>query len=591
MGDSGLGGAGDVEFWRAEAARWRAEAEQLAGCRAEAERLEADTVVLRARVVDLEGQVGALAERVSVLARMAFGTSSEKVAKRSPGGDDAASGSGGDDPAGDGSSGGPPKRGRGQRKGSRGHGRRDYSHLPTREEVHDVAPGERVCPCCGADYVAFGEETCEQIDWRVQLIRIVHRRPTYRRTCRCPVRGVLVAPPVGKAIGKGRFTTVFLARLLVEKFVLGRPAHRIVAALAHDGLDVAEGTLAGVFAACSALLGPLAAAVSDRYAAAAHLHVDETSWRVFAAVEGKDSHRWWCWVFVGPDTTVFKIAPSRSLTVLAEQLGIDTDHDTLPDALPGGRQVLLSSDFYVVYQSLGRLAGVENLWCWSHIRRYFIRAGDAHPELAVWTAGWVERIAALYVAHTAITAAEPGSPERTWAQAQFSAELNTTDAARTAQSTHPELLHPAAAKVLSTLDREWQGLARHREFPELPLGQQHLGARPARAGGRAQELLRLRLGGLRRAGQPGLHHHRHRPASRAQPAGLPHRLPRRVRPLRRHRPHRTGADPIPALGSEHRRPHRLGPPAPTRHHRTRHHRQRHQSRRRTAPGAGTMNAC
>jgi transposase len=469
MGDSGLGGAGDVEFWRAEAARWRAEAEALAGCRAEAERLEADTVVLLARVGDLEGQVGALAERVSVLARMAFGTSSEKVAKRSPGGDDAASGSGGDDPAGDGSSGGAPKRGRGQRKGSRGHGRRDYSHLPTREEVHDVAPGERVCRCCGADYVAFGEETCEQIDWRVQLIRIVHRRPTYRRTCRCPVRGVLVAPPVGKAIGKGRFTTVFLARLLIEKFVLGRPVHRIVAALAHDGLDVAEGTLAGVFAACSALLGPLAAAISDRNAAAAHLHVDETSWRVFAAVEGKDSHRWWCWVFVGPDTTVFTIAPSRSLTVLAQQLGIDTDDDTLPDALPGGRQVLLSLDFYVVYQSLGRLQGVENLWCWSHIRRYFIRAGDAHPELAAWTAGWVERIASLYVAHTAITAAEPGSPEHTWAQAQFSAELNTIDAARTAQSAHPELLHPAAAKVLATLDREWQGLARHRDYPELPL--------------------------------------------------------------------------------------------------------------------------
>ena len=93
-----------------------------------------------------------------------------------------------------------------------------------------------MCPCCGAVYVAFGEETCEQIDWLVELIRIVHRRRTYRRTCRCPgVRGVLVAPAVPKAIGKGRFTTGFLARLLVEKFVLGRPTHRIVAALAHDG--------------------------------------------------------------------------------------------------------------------------------------------------------------------------------------------------------------------------------------------------------------------------------------------------------------------------------------------------------------------
>jgi hypothetical protein len=152
-------------------------------------------------------------------------------------------------------------------------------------------------------------------------------------------------------------------------------------------------------------------------------------------------------------------------------LGIEVDTDTgaLPDALPEGREVLLSSDFYVVYQSLGRVEGVENLWCWSHIRRYFVRAGDAHPELAAWAAGWIERIAALYVAHTAITAAELGSPAYTWAGAQFSAALNTIDAQRHAQARHPDLLHPAAAKVLATLDREWEGLARHREFPELDL--------------------------------------------------------------------------------------------------------------------------
>ncbi|MGQ0776743.1 MAG: IS66 family transposase [Pseudonocardiales bacterium] len=460
MGSSDLGGAGDVEFWRAEAARWRSEA----GC------LMAGNVVLQARVGELEGQVGALAEKVPVLAKLAFGKSSEKKpAKQVPDVDDLGGGDpGGGDPAGDGQS---ERRGRGQRKGSRGHGRRDCSHLPGREEIHDVGEGERVCPCCGADCTPFGEETCEQIDWQVQLIRIVHRRPTYRRTCRCPVRGVLVAPPVPKAIGKGRFTSGFLARLLVEKFVLGRPVHRIVAALAHDGLDVAEGTLAGVFAACSDLLGPLGAAIGDRNAAAAHLHVDETSWQVFAAVEGKDSHRWWCWVFVGPGTTVFTIAPSRSTKVLAQQLGIDTGTGTLtlPGALPGGRQVLLFSDFYAVYQSMGQVDGVDTLWCWAHIRRYFIRAGDANPKLAAWTAGWIERIAALCAAHTAITTATAGSAGHTMATAQFSAALNTIDAHRKAQASHPELLHPAAAKVLATLDREWDGLARHRAYPELPL--------------------------------------------------------------------------------------------------------------------------
>jgi hypothetical protein len=72
----------------------------------------------------------------------------------------------------------------------------------------------------------------------------VRRRPIYRRTCRSPVRGVLLAPLVPEAITKGWLTTGFLAWLLTERFVLGRPDHRIVAALAHDGFDMAEGTLA-----------------------------------------------------------------------------------------------------------------------------------------------------------------------------------------------------------------------------------------------------------------------------------------------------------------------------------------------------------
>jgi len=251
----GSGDLGDgVGFWRAEAQRWRARAE----------RSEAEAERLRDRVVELEGQVGALAEKVAELARLAFGKSSEKqTAKKAV---EQTTGGGGPDSTGAGQGGGrPPGRGRGQQRGSRGHGRRDYSHLPTEEQVRDVPEGERVCPRCGADYVPFGEECCELIDWQVRLVRVVIRRPTYRRGCRCPVRGVLAAPPAPKPIGKGRFTTGFLARLLVEKFVLGRPTHRIAAALAHDGLDLAEGTLAGVLAACSDLLAPLTDKISGPF--------------------------------------------------------------------------------------------------------------------------------------------------------------------------------------------------------------------------------------------------------------------------------------------------------------------------------------
>ena len=50
---------------------------------------------------------------------------------------------------------------------------------------------------------------------------------------------------------------------------------------------------------------------------------------------------------------------------------------------------MISSDFYAVYESAGKKAdGLVNLYCWAHIRRYFVRAGDANPaQLKYWTQG------------------------------------------------------------------------------------------------------------------------------------------------------------------------------------------------------------
>jgi hypothetical protein len=125
-----------VAHWRAEAQRWQREARLLA----------AENKALLAKVA-------ALSEKVATLAKLVFGTSSERKAPTAP------------EPAPDGVD--KPKRRRGQQPGSKGHGRRDYSGLETVEEVHDVPEGERVCPCCGAAYEPFGEETSGQIDWQL----------------------------------------------------------------------------------------------------------------------------------------------------------------------------------------------------------------------------------------------------------------------------------------------------------------------------------------------------------------------------------------------------------------------------------------
>jgi transposase len=326
-----------VALWRARARHWQGEAARLGG----------ENTRLGARVAELEAKVDGLGEQVAALARVAFGSSSEKTPVVV-----AAGGAGGRGGAAGGAGGG---RGRGQQRGAPGHGRRDDSGLPTVEVVAAPEVAERVCPRCGREDAPNGEEQTELIDWQVRLCRVVVRRPRYRRRCQCLVKRELVAPPPPRPISKGRYRVGFVVRLLVDKYVLGRPLHRIAMALSYTGLQVAQGTLVGVLAQVSGLLAPLEQQLWARNRTAGHLHVDETGWKVFAPLAGKASKRWWCWVVVGPDTTVFRIERSRSTRVLAEHLGIDLD----ADGLQPGRQLLVSSDFYGVYQLLGQLEGVE----------------------------------------------------------------------------------------------------------------------------------------------------------------------------------------------------------------------------------------
>ena len=198
------------------------------------------------------------------------------------------------------------------------------------------------------------------------------------------------------------------------------------------------------------------------------MHADETSWQVFEDIEDKDGHRWWLWVFVTDATTVFVMDTSRSADVAAGQLGIDREQSQLE----AGRRLVISSDFHKAYQSLACIDGVDPLWCFAHIRRYFLRAGAAHPEaLGEWCDAWTERIAVLYRAHHALAATTPGTDAHQRAQGRWQRAFTDIDAHRILQASDAGkgLLHPAAAKVIATLSNEWDGLARHQDLPQLPL--------------------------------------------------------------------------------------------------------------------------
>jgi transposase len=455
-------------LWRARALRAEARAEQLVAGKAE----------LNERVAELAAQVEQLTETVATLSGLLSGAcGGEKKPARQPGdGEDAGHGGGqGRRPGG---------RKRGQRRGAPGHGRRPYAHPETEEHIPAVDPDLRRCRCCGADYEYLGTEDPEQADWRVTLIRILYRRRRYRRRCDCPAklagRVTVCAPRAPEVIPKGLFTAMFPARLACEKYVLGRPLHRIAAALAADGLDVAEGSLVGALRQIAPLPAPWARAIEAHVAAAGYVRADETSWQVFADTPGKDGNRWWLWVFLTDGASVSVMDPSRSASVPAAVLGTDREQA----ALEAGRRLIISSDFYGACQSPATVDGIGPVWCSARIRRYFLRAGAAHPGvLGEWCHAWTQRFALLYRAHAALRAAMaqgPGSDTAgrgsgTQAGARESAiarchrALGNIDAARILQTAQADQLHPAAAKVIATLNNEWEGLARHRGLPHLDL--------------------------------------------------------------------------------------------------------------------------
>jgi hypothetical protein len=270
--------------------------------------------------------------------------------------------------------------------------------------------------------------------------------------------------------------------LFVERFVAGRSMNSLVAGLGRQGADISPATLAGTCAQAGTLLAPLEEAITARSRDSWHLHADETTWRVFAPREGDGPARWWLWVFIGPDTVCFVMDPTRSGAVLARHAGIDEDTGQLTGDGDGPRRLVISSDFYTVYQSAGKKAdGLVNLYCWAHVRRHFVRAGDANPaQLKYWTQAWLERIRDLYATHDELmaawsSAAAPAPREKAAAAARldkaytaWDKAIGVIDEARAKQMTAPGLQQPAK-KALATLDREWDGLIAHRDYPMISL--------------------------------------------------------------------------------------------------------------------------
>lgn len=351
-----------------------------------------------------------------------------------------------------------PQRKRGQQPENPGPKRRDYSHLPVREGCSELPPEQCVCSRCGNPFLPCGgTEDSEQIEIEVNAYRRVIHRRRYQRTCTCEGTKIVTAPPAPKLIPKGRYGTSVWVEILLDKYFSYRPTERLLASWRLLDLDLAAGTVTDGLQRLEVLLRPIYQALKERNPHGDLHQADETRWRVFVILEGKQGYGWWLWAVLGRDTVVYLLDASRSHTVPENHFRAES----------GG---VLLVDRYSAYKAMSWVhKGILVLaFCWAHVRRDFIKVGKGWPKLRTWALEWLRRIRALYRLNDRRLTAGKDSVKFREADdglRQAVAEMATQMETELARA---DLATPCR-KALESLRTHWKGLTLFVDDPRIPM--------------------------------------------------------------------------------------------------------------------------
>ncbi len=343
------------------------------------------------------------------------------------------------------------------KKKQKGPQRRDFSHLPAKEEVIELPKDERTCPNCGQALLAMTDtEDSEQIEIDVKAHRRVIRRRRYRKTCSCGGCQTTTAPAPAKLIPKSLLGTSVWVEILLAKYFNHQPTERLLAAWKLLGLDLAASTVNAGLERLQPLFLPIYQALQERNRLSAYQQADETRWLVFVEKDGKQGHRWWLWVFNGEDTVVYVLDPCRS-------------HDVPEGHFTAGISVVLMVDRLASYKAMAPVkAGLIVLaFCWAHVRRDFITVAKSFPELKPWALAWLKQIRQAY-RHNHERVLQLGTSGFAAPDAELREVMDQMKTTAAAELADPQLRQPCR-KVLVSLQEHWTGLTRFVDDPRIPM--------------------------------------------------------------------------------------------------------------------------
>lgn len=346
----------------------------------------------------------------------------------------------------------PEKRSRGRQYGAKGHGRKKHPHLDTIEQIHQFEESELSCHRCSLPFEDIGEKTSDEVDVKISVVVIRHRRKTVGRTCKCPGTPAIKTPPAPAKLFRGSaYSLGFWHHAIYEKYHLQRPLSRICKFLLSHGLDVGSSVIVSGLKKLhdKRVFKPLVEDISQRVKNSTRQQKDETGWKIFQEIEGKEGYQHWLWVTRTDECCLFQMDPSRSREVAKRTIG--------------DSPVIVTSDMLKVYNDLGE--NVTNSWCWAHVRRYLLKLGT-RPNFSKSSKKWLSKVDWLYHCNNQRLAA---STEREFQLHDRKLRTSIAEFERLAKSNAKRSKDAETKKVFKMIAEHWDGLELFVDYPAVPM--------------------------------------------------------------------------------------------------------------------------
>jgi transposase len=261
------------------------------------------------------------------------------------------------------------------RRVKRRKGRRriaDFEHLPVTTHLHELSAEERACPCCAIERKEIGQEESWQIEYFPgHFERIHHVRKKYACAA-CESNGdnprIETAAKPESAIDKGLAGPGLLAYIVTSKFGDYLPLYRLEDIFARQGFEISRATQSVWCGDVADLVEPLYELMANEVRASHVVATDDTIMPMQSREKCANARMW---VYVGDDAhlyNVFDFTLSR---------GRDGPKYFLKDY-----NLLLLADAYGGYNGVVVGNGMVRAGCMAHLRRKFVEAEKAAPEIA-----------------------------------------------------------------------------------------------------------------------------------------------------------------------------------------------------------------